>query len=409
VQGAAALTIDGANATELLDIRGSLTLRDLNLARGRGRLISAPDIGSAAISLNGGSSLTLERCCVRDCRGVLYGGAILAYYNSRVTAINSTFARNQTTGHGGVIFAFGDSALTLTHCTLAENRADTDLSGDGKGGAIYLGADDDYSFADATLFMAGCLTAQNTDQKAHTETNWNTRSRSIETAGASAAFTSGGGNFFSTVFDQGGASGDYLADLELGQANWTPNAAGLLPLGDYGGPVLTYALCAGSPARGLVASPFAITDQRGLVRRTLTEAGAYAFAAESYDYWRAYTFPTGAPRSGPTDDYDGDGASNLVEQHTGTDPLSAAVSALPRFNSVSGSGGVNLTYPLSARVDPADLILQQSTDLQNWTTATSTGLVSYSCVGTQYYVTFTVAGTSGSNAPRRLFRLKVLP
>lgn len=409
VQDAASLTIDGADITELLDIRGSLTLKDLNIARGRGRIIFEPDVGSAAISINGGSTLTLERCCVRDCRGVLYGGAIMAYYNARVTAINSTFARNQTTGHGGAIFAFGDATLTLTHCTLAENRADTDLSGDGKGGAIYLGRDDEYSFRDASLRMTACISSQNTDQKAHSETNWDTRSRSIETAGANESFVSGGGNFFSTVFDQGGGSTDYLADLQLGLSRWTPNAAGLLPLGNYGGPTLTYALCASSPARGLVTAPGALTDQRSQIRRVPTEAGAYGFASESYDYWKSYTFPAGSPRSGPSDDYDGDGSPNLVEQHAGTDPLSTASTAIPRLNSVGADGSVNLTYPLSARVDPADLILQQSTDLQNWTTASALGLVTYTCNGTQYFVTFTVNGTGGSNAPRRWFRLKVQP
>jgi hypothetical protein len=349
---------------------------------------------------------------VRDCTGNYYGGAVSVYQFARLVGLNSTFARNGTTGHRGAIFTWPDSHVELTHCTLAENRADTDLSGDGKGGAIFLAAvapgTEQFS-QEATLVMRGCLSSQNTDQLAHTETNFSSRSRGIETAGASSAFTSGGGNFFSTIFDQGiGDQSDYVADAELGPTHWTPTAAQLLPLGNYGGPTLTYALCPLSHAAGLVTQGFAGTDQRGMPRGPATEAGAYAFAAETYDFWMTYTFPAGASRTGESDDYDGDGASNPVEQHTGTNALNAADHPTIVLNGVALDGSMNLTYPVSARVDAGALRLERSTQLQTWTTAVPIGLVTYSCVGAQQFVTFTVAGTGGGNPQRQFLRLGVV-
>jgi hypothetical protein len=293
--------------------------------------------------------------------------------------------------------------VVLTHCTLAENHADTDLSGDGQGGAIYMssGMAGSPTSLPGSLTMNGCLVCMNTDQRAHVEIDRDSRARHIKIHN-STYFHSGGGNYFSSNFDQGGGPQDYLPSI----VNWIPNSALLLPLANYGGPTPTYALCAGSAASNLVTQGFLTEDQRGMPRNaTSTTAGAYGFAVETYNYWKSYSFPAGASLTGVNDDPDRDGASNLIEQYTGTNPLSAADK--PSLNltvsGVPGTLGLSVRYPVSGRVDLSLLKVEESANLQTWSNSPTVGVIFYECVGTQWFTHYSIPPTA---AVKRFVRLR---
>lgn len=251
------------------------------------------------------------------------------------------------------------------------------------------------------LTMKGCLVSMNTDSRAHVEVDRNSRARHIAIANA-ASFVSGGGNYFSSNFDQGGGPTDLIASL----LNWVPNSALLMPLGNYGGPTPTYALCAGSPAANLVTQGFLTEDQRGMPRNgTATPAGAYGFAIESYDYWKSYAFPAGASLTGPNDDPDRDGAPNLVEQHAGTNPLSAAEIPSLIFSTSGGLGNIafQVRYPISGRVALGSLFVEESNNLQSWTASPTIGTIFYECVGTQWFTYYSIPPSA---AEKRFLRLR---
>lgn len=173
------ITIDGENNDIVIDANtlgrhfflnaGSVTLRNLTLANGRGLRRfgqeggSAPDPGGAisASPQFGPSTVILENVTIRDSSstggsGNLFGGAIAIGSASRARIYTSVIRGNVTPGLGGGIYTEGD--LTVASSALIANDAAT-------GGAVAT----DSTQASSTLLLNVSLVANTQDTGASAE------------------------------------------------------------------------------------------------------------------------------------------------------------------------------------------------------------------------------------------------
>jgi hypothetical protein len=180
------------------------------------------------------STVNVRRSTVSGNVGGDVAGGLRSLGNS--TIVNSTFSGNTSTAwHGGGIF-HTDGQLTVTNSTFTGNIAPA-----GTASGILV----------ATFGAPASMTLTNSV----VEGNGAAVACAIEGGGA-ATITSGGWN----VIDDGSCNPNGTTD----QAH---TDALLEPLADNGGPTLTHALGAGSPAidaAGVAAAP--ATDQRGVAR-----------------------------------------------------------------------------------------------------------------------------------------------
>jgi hypothetical protein len=163
------------------------------------------------------------------------------------TVVNSTFSGNVSTAwHGGGIF-HTDGQLTVTNSTFSGNVAPAGL-------------------ASGILVATFAAPANATLTNNVLEGFGGAFACSIEGGGA-ATITSGGSN----VISDGSCNPNGTTDLSFTDAL-------LGPLADNGGPTLTHALGAGSPAIGL-ADPTACPaiDQRGVPRDSACDSGSFEF------------------------------------------------------------------------------------------------------------------------------------
>lgn len=232
------------------------------------------EFGGGGIYNGNGATLNLTDSTVSDNRTLNQpGGGIYGFFNSTInitrstvsgnvgadvagglrslgdaTVVNSTFSGNTSTAwHGGGIF-HTDGQLTVTNSTFAGNVAP---SGTASGILVAtFGAPASMTLTNSVLEGVGGAFAC-----------------AIE-GGAAATITSGGSN----VIADGSCN-----PIGTDQSN---TDALLGPLADNGGPTLTHALTAGSPAIG-AANPAAApaTDQRGFARDASPDAGAFEFGA----------------------------------------------------------------------------------------------------------------------------------
>jgi hypothetical protein len=157
------------------------------------------------------------------------GGGV--WFNEPVWALrhrwrNTTIARNTASNNGGGIFIFNPADLTLTNVTLMENQATA-----GQGGGLY---------ANSAIKLVNTIIASSP-----------AGGNCAGSATLSAAYSLSSDN--TCVFS--GAGNKLNTDPLLN------------PLGDYGGPTLTYLPKAGSPAiDSVIGSNAPTTDQRGLPR-----------------------------------------------------------------------------------------------------------------------------------------------
>jgi hypothetical protein len=139
--------------------------------------------------------------------------------------------------------------VNLTHVTLAENVSPAGAPAD-----IFVGT---FGDASATLTLVNTIVTSSQDNCFHAP--W---------GGGTVTLSSGHNNVFTDATCFAGASDQVVAD------------AGLGPLADNGGPTLTHALLAGSPA--IDAADGAVcpaTDQRGVARPQGAgcDVGAYEY------------------------------------------------------------------------------------------------------------------------------------
>ena len=179
------------------------------------------------------------------------GGGI---FNSggTLTLTNSTISGNSSRKDGGGIFNYGfsfsASTVTLSNVTLTNNAADNDSNGSGDGGGIG-------SNGVGTISIKNTILAQNVDESPGTQY-----------PECSGALTSHGYNLIQTL------PGCTITGTSTG--NLTDVTPFLGPLQNNGGPTLTHALLALSPAIDAgnpsgctdnLGAPI-ISDQRGLPR-----------------------------------------------------------------------------------------------------------------------------------------------
>jgi CSLREA domain-containing protein len=170
------------------------------------------------------------------------GGGI--FNGAAMTLVNTTISGNSTSGFnapGGGFYNNG-STVTLTNCTITGNEAITHV-----GNGVYQ-----------SLFVSGITTVQNT-----------IIAQNVGGPDTSGSFNSLGNNLIGNADD---STGFHSGDLKGNTA--TPLNALLGPLAANGGPTMTHALLAGSPALdggnndfGLSTEDIApLTDQRGAGR-----------------------------------------------------------------------------------------------------------------------------------------------
>ena len=201
--------------------------------------------GGAGVLVIGGAT-RLENCLIaNNVANGGDGGGIRSGLGT-ITVINSTITGNRSIGSGGGIYNF-NGHTTVTNVTITNNRSDTDgnSSGLSDGGGV-AGA----VFTRNSIFVGNSMGSDANP----------TPNDVADSADPASSFNLIG------VCDECGLFNGFNNN-QLGINN-----AGLGPLADNGGPTLTHALLAGSPAldagnNAFVASPTfsgpPFTDQRG--------------------------------------------------------------------------------------------------------------------------------------------------
>ncbi len=241
--------------------QGTLSLRECTLS---GNTSS----NAAGAIYNQDGTLTVERCTFHS-NTAGSGGGILHESQQTMTVTASTFTNNIGRFEGGAITVGNFRPATLIHCTIAGNAV-TNPGGAGAGG-VRGGTPGTH------LIVRDCIISGNTDA--------NTTPGIPNLTPAPGSTTEG--------------------------TNVIGPAALLAPLGDYGGPTLTMALRPGSPARNAATTSTATSDQRGFPMAGIADIGAYEAGNNLTTLLNARIWET-------SDDFDGDGASNLHEHITGT-------------------------------------------------------------------------------------------
>ncbi|MCA9259994.1 MAG: hypothetical protein KDA61_12370, partial [Planctomycetales bacterium] len=232
--------------------------------------ITASVISGNSATIGGGvvnyGAATITGSTLSDNKARDYGGGI--YSRGAATIASSTISGNSA-GYGGGIVNTG--AITITDSTISGNHAEH------SGGGVYNLAT--ATIAHTTISGNGAALSGGGMHNAGDATITNT----IIANSLSGArdLTSGGGTFagsFNLIAD-----GSHLADF----ANSTEGNPLLGPLADYGGPTLTHALQAGSPAIN-EGDPTIVggIDQRGAgfdrVQFGRTDIGAFEYDANDF-------------------------------------------------------------------------------------------------------------------------------
>jgi hypothetical protein len=208
-----------------------------------------------------GASLTLLRCTVSGNRAAVAGGGV--YNDGTFSATNCTFSGNMAVNGGGLTSKFqnGAPSSVLRNCTVTANSATSTLTTNGEGGGGI------YAEGGAQQYHLGNTIVSGNTSASSPQTNPDVRGN----------FTSDGHNFigiggFSTGLTNGGANGDQVG------TSGAPINPLLGVLKNNGGATDTHALGSGSNAiNGGDNSLAPQTDQRGYLRSSLSDIGAFEF------------------------------------------------------------------------------------------------------------------------------------
>ncbi|HZL35243.1 MAG TPA: right-handed parallel beta-helix repeat-containing protein [Tepidisphaeraceae bacterium] len=224
-----------------------------------------PSVGNGGGIFNSGT-LTIADSTVSANSSNFAGGGI--ENTGTITLTGSTISSNSTTGHGGGID--NNSTLAITNSTLSQNGSI------GQGGALCNTGSATFNDSTVTQNVGTYGTGGIDSQQGTSLTLGNTLVAG--NGGTSSSFSGGidGPDVVGTVT----SLGHNLIGQTDGSTGWIANDLTgtssqpldplLAPLGNYGGPTLTQAPLAGSPAAGqgsvaLLPNGLA-TDQRGLPR-----------------------------------------------------------------------------------------------------------------------------------------------
>ena len=327
------VTIDAngteANSRRIMAVRADATtaLQNLILTGGALEPSAVDPLAFGGAILNENASLTITACHITQNSagngGAIYNGG-LGDSNSTLVLHTSTFSNNTASFGGGAIVNGGNpngaAQLFASSCTFSQNSG-------GEGGAIF---NDGREAASAILSLDASTLTENTASSGgggiFTESQANSSllilRNTIVAGNASATgpdiFQEGSGTLTNLKSQNliGNNGGSAIAEVPgLIGTSVTPIDPKLLPLGDYGGPILTTLPQPDSPAvnAGSIDEPGG-TDQRGFPRFS---EGALDIGAVEY---RGiidlidFTFDL---------DSDSDGSINGLELAIGTDPFVA--------------------------------------------------------------------------------------
>jgi hypothetical protein len=270
IYNAGTLTVNGSNLTRDSAFAGGGIFNAGTLTSNGCTLSGDVAHGGSGGGIYNEGTLTAKGCTLSgDSAGSLGGGIYAA--GGTATLKNCTLSGDSGLQGGGLYVTVGASA-TLENCTVSLNSTLPIPNGSGVndvGGGIYIGQSALYPPQYGIVNLTNTIVAGNT-------------------VGGIANLAEGADIYGSVA----------LADHDLIGNGWGSNVvngvngnlvggngrpvinAMLGPLRDNGGPTMTMALLAGSPAVGQVDSAFApVTDQRGVTRRDLpgelTDIGAY--------------------------------------------------------------------------------------------------------------------------------------
>jgi hypothetical protein len=314
--GARVLTVSGNNLSRVIRIAAAdVAISGLRISDGKApatyngggirvealraaltNLVFANNVAGSSPADGGGLGvMSTNSCVVHGCTFVGNqgdnGGAISVSHGlGQLLAVNCTLVNNRaslSTGNGGGLHSWGTARLIA--CTIVSNTAP------GIGGV--------YRYA-GTVTLSNCLVAVNSGGS---------------TPDINSAVTSGGYNLIGVV-----PAGFTAQPGDIGGTSASPLNPLVGPLADNGGPTLTMALSAGSPAIDQGRSFGLTTDQRGAPRQ--------------------YDFSTIANASG------GDGSD-----------IGAFEFARPPLSIRSTAGNAVLSWPSYA----GDFTLQQNSNVAN--------------------------------------------
>lgn len=218
--------------------------------------------GGGGIYVGGGGSLTLNNSTIsNNSAGPANGGGLYAIQNTTVTITNSTISGNTAGNVAGGIRSLGN--MHITNSTISEN-----VAGGWHGGAIFH-TDGDLEILNSTIanniapdwapsaiFLGeygSAVPLLKLTNTIITGNHWYACEKFA--SGGTVNLVSGGHNVF-----QDDSCNPVASDIVVGDAL-------IGPLADNGGPTLTHALLAGSPAINAGDdSACPATDQRGVAR-----------------------------------------------------------------------------------------------------------------------------------------------
>lgn len=257
--------LDGMALDRVLDVLGatSFTVTDLTLRGGMGpgggglRASSASDSTVQRVVITGNTSpgnpaggasfgkVTMTDALITENTASGQGGGLLVQGFSVLTNVTAT--GNSTQHEGGGISAGGSGTepVTLNAVTVTGNTADSDGNGLGSFGGVHS----DF----VVLTVENSLVAGNTDGSPGAE---------APDCGGSGSMVSGGNN----LIGNGTGCGFMAQGSDQVGSGGAPMDPKLGPLADNGGPTMTHALLAGSPAIDAGGPDCPATDQRGLPR-----------------------------------------------------------------------------------------------------------------------------------------------
>ena len=300
--GSSGITIRGGGNLRLFYFyNGTLTLNDLTISNGQ----AGSSQGGAVYMYSG--SLNMSRCTLTGNSAALGGALYMAGGAASLT--NCSIIGNTAIGLGGGVMPDSGSTVNLVHVTLTGNSA-------GSGGGIYNGG-----------------AARITDTIIAANSGGNVMGSALNPASAYNLIGSGAA---------GGLVNGVNGNL-VGVAN-----PGLSTLANNGGPTMTLALLAGSPAINAgIAVAGVTTDQRGVAR---PQNGANDIGA--FEVVGAPPFITSASSTifllglANTFAVTASGSPSPTFTATGTMPSGVTLSASGLLSGTpsAGSGGV---YPIS--------------------------------------------------------------
>jgi len=288
------VTKNGTTSTPEIGCHGGIKAFDIALTLTRVTVSdNVGNVGAGVYSsqrVGGPSTLTMTDCTVSGNVATSSGGGVYNELGSVATLTGCTISGNDGGQGGGVMNASDAGTMTLTNCTVSGNRALGSSGGQLAGGGGVLSAGTAALSLQSTtvtlnrlhvttrgsggITSLGSLVLRNSivAGNIHDQTLPSFASPDCDDAGGGVNVTSEGHNIVGTGCKDGalvdGVNGDQLGTLAA------PIDAGLGPLADNGGPTLTHAWLAGSPAidaanpapPGSAETACPTTDQRGETR-----------------------------------------------------------------------------------------------------------------------------------------------